>query len=291
MVCAHDLWVSPPRKQENFIRARFGPVWGFDPFRGKNYTVSKLWNLLFVWFEIWQVFLWLWYLKGRVLLIQNFAPKWACDNGAILGPKKCGLNGAIINRSASNLVCTHYYLVYPPGKLKNSIWDRFGQLLGLQTHFGAPKLRGLITMESDVHDVCNLAGMCGILMFKMWQCENFQFLSLSGPMEMGLFWVPKCAVSHKWWNFQPFCFKFGLCIWFLDISTGKTREAYLGPFWAPKLWGLTTMETVLQKIWNLAGFCCIMMSKIWQCANFQILFLTWPMGMGQFWVPKLRGRS
>ena len=33
-------------------------------------------------------------------------------------------------------------------------------------------------MESDVNDVCNLAGLCGIPMFKMWQCENFQILSL-----------------------------------------------------------------------------------------------------------------
>ena len=66
-------------------------------------------------------------------------------------------------------------------------------------------------MEPGVHDVCNLAGLCGILMFKMRQCENFQFLSLSGPMEMGLFWVPKCVVGHKWCNFQPFHFNFGLC--------------------------------------------------------------------------------
>ena len=88
------------------------------------------------------------------------------------------------------------------------IWTTFGVL----TLFGAPKLRGLITMEPGIHDVCNLAGLCGILMFKMWQCENFQFLSLSGPMEMGLFWVPNCAVGHKWCNFQPFHFKFGLCI-------------------------------------------------------------------------------
>ena len=63
------------------------------------------------------------------------------------------------------------------------IWATFVVL----TILGAPKLRGLITMEQDVHDVCNLASLCGILMFKMWQCANFQFLSLSGPMEMGLF--------------------------------------------------------------------------------------------------------
>ena len=132
------------------------------------------------------------------------------------------------------------------------IWTTFRVL----TLFGAPKLRGLITMKPGVHDVCNLAGLCGILMFKMWSVKNFQFLSLSGPMEMGLFWVPKCAVVHKWCNFQPFRFKFGLCTWFLDYSTGKTWETYLGHIWAafgvmtlfgaPKLRGLTTMETVLQ---------------------------------------------
>ena len=112
--------------------------------------------------------------------------------------------------------------------------------------FWGTKITRFHNYGTGCYDVWNLAGLCGILMFKMSQCENFQFLSLSGPMEMGLFWVQKC----------PFRFKFGLCIWFLDISTGKTWERYLGtylgpfwgndPFWAPKLWGPTTMETVLQ---------------------------------------------
>ena len=42
--------------------------------------------------------------------------KGAYGNGAILGPRSV-INGAIFNRSASNLVCNHYYLVSPPGKL------------------------------------------------------------------------------------------------------------------------------------------------------------------------------
>ena len=115
------------------------------------------------------------------------------------------------------------------------IWATFGVL----TLFGAPKLRGLITMEPDVHDVCNSAGLCGIPMFKMRQCENFQILSQTWSMGMGKFWVPKCAVGYKWYNFQPFRFKFGLCTWFLDICTGKIWETYLGtdlvPFWGSKI--------------------------------------------------------
>ena len=40
-------------------------------------------------------------------------------------------------------------------------------------------------MEPDVHDVCNLSGLCCIMMSKMWQCANFKFLSQNGPMGMG----------------------------------------------------------------------------------------------------------
>ena len=58
----------------------------------------------------------------------------------------------------------------------------------------------------------------------------------SGPkwnMGMGQFWVQESAVGHKWSNFQPFCFKFGLCTWFEDISTCKTENTFLRPICAP----------------------------------------------------------
>ena len=80
------------------------------------------------------------------------------------------INGAIFNRSASNLVCTHYYLVFPPGKLENSIWDRFGLFWGCWPFFGAPKVRGLISVDPDVLHICNFAGTFCIMMSKMWQC-------------------------------------------------------------------------------------------------------------------------
>ena len=55
------------------------------------------------------------------------------------------------------------------------------------SHFGAMtlfglQLGGLITLEPHVHDICNLPGICCIMRSKMWQCANFQFLSV------GLFW-------------------------------------------------------------------------------------------------------
>ena len=128
------------------------------------------------------------------------------------------------------------------------IWATFGVL----TLFRGTKVRGLITADPDVLYICNLAGTFCITMSKMWQCANFQFLSEEGPMEMGQFWVPECAVGHKWSNFQPFGFKFGLCTWFLAISTWKTGNTNLGTNWAPfgvltlfgaqKLRGLITME-------------------------------------------------
>ena len=49
------------------------------------------------------------------------------------------INKAIFNRSASNLVCTHYFLVSPPGKLKNSIWDTFGLFWGTNPFSGHQK--------------------------------------------------------------------------------------------------------------------------------------------------------
>ena len=150
-------------------------------------------------------------------------------------------------------------------------------------------------MEPDVHDVFNLAGLCGILMFKIWQCANFQFLSENRPMGIGQFWVPVSAVGHKWSNFQPFGFNIGLCTWFLDISTCKTWKSNLGIclgpfwgywpfFWAAKLIGLVTMEPALKYTWNLTGFCCIMMSKMWQYANFLYFFCKW----GNFGSQKVR---
>ena len=142
------------------------------------------------------------------------------------------INWAIFNRSASNLVCTHYYLVSPPGKLKNSIWDRFGHFWGTDPFFGAPKVRGLITADPDVLYICNLAGTFCVMMSKMWQWKNLQFPSKEGPMEMGQFWVPESAVGPKLSNFQPFRLKFGLCTWFLGISTWKTKKLHIGHIWA-----------------------------------------------------------
>ena len=72
------------------------------------------------------------------------------------------------------------------------IWAPFRVLT-----LGPTKLGGFITMEPDVHDVCNLCGLCCIMMSKIWQCANFQFLSENGPMGMRQFWVPKSAVGPK----------------------------------------------------------------------------------------------
>ena len=71
------------------------------------------------------------------------------------------------------------------------------------------------------------------MMSKMLQGKNLQFPSKEGTMEMGQFWVPKSAVSHKLSNFQPFGFKFGLYTWFQGISTWKTENFNMGPICAP----------------------------------------------------------
>ena len=55
---------------------------------------------------------------------------------------------------------------------------------------------GLITLETHVHAICNLPGICCIMRSKMWQCANFQFLSVNGPI-LGHFWAPKCAGGPK----------------------------------------------------------------------------------------------
>ena len=156
-----------------------GPIWalfGFWPFSGhKNYIVSKLWNLQFVWFEILQVFLWLWYLKGDRVLNSKFWPKMG-------------------------------------------IW------------------------------------------------------------EWGKFWVSESTVGHKWNNFQPFGFKFGLYSLLLGIYTCKTEKFPMEQIWAPfrvvtllrapKLRGLITMEPNVLDIYNFAGACSLMMSEMWRWANF-----------------------
>ena len=143
------------------------------------------------------------------------------------------INGAIFNRSASNLVCAHDFWVSPPGKLKNWLLNIFGPLLGYWPLFRGTKVRGLITADPDVLYICTFAGTFCITMSKMWQCANFQFLSEEGPMEMGQFWVPESAVGPKSCNFQPFRFNFGLYTWFLGISTWKTGKTNLGPICAP----------------------------------------------------------
>ena len=71
------------------------------------------------------------------------------------------------------------------------------------TLFGLQKLGGLITLEPHVHDICNLAGICYIMMSKMWQCANFQFLSVNGPI-WGIFGpqnvraVLNRAIFNRW---------------------------------------------------------------------------------------------
>ena len=72
---------------------------------------------------------------------------------------------------------------------------------------------------------------------------------------MGQFWVPESAVGHKWSNFQPFSFKFGLYSLLLGISNWKIKKFNLGQIWAPfvvltlfgaqKLCGLISMDIAL----------------------------------------------
>ena len=69
---------------------------------------------------------------------------------------------------------------------------------------------------------------------------------------MGQFRVPGSAVGHKWSNFQPFGFKFGLYSLLLGSSTWKTKKYQFGAnlcpflgtdlFGAHKLRGIITME-------------------------------------------------
>ena len=141
------------------------------------------------------------------------------------------INGAIFNRSASNLDCTHDFWVSPPGKLGNwpylgHIWAPFGAL----TLFGAQKLRCLITFDAVVHLIWNLAGFSLVMISKRWYGPKFLIFPLNRHMGMGQFWVPESAFGDKWSNFQPFHFKFGLYTWFLGISTWQTWKTNLGQF-------------------------------------------------------------
>ena len=98
-------------------------------------------------------------------------------------------------------------------------------------NFGATKLRGLITLKANAPEICNLVGMCCIMMSKMWQCTNFQFLSESRLLKIGQFWVP------KWSNFQPFHFKFGMCACLRGICTWETIKFHLRSIWATPFLG------------------------------------------------------
>ena len=114
----------------------------------------------------------------------------------------------------------------------------------------------------------------------------------------GAIWVPKSAVGHKWSNFQPFGFKFGLYPLLLGISTWKIKKLHIGDIWATfwvltlfgaqKLRCLITFDAVVHLIWNLAGFSLVMISKRWYGPKFLIFPLNRHMGMGQFWSQKVR---
>ena len=131
---------------------------------------------------------------------------------------------------------------------------------------------------------------------KGWQGPKYPNLTVNGPMGIGQFWVPESAVGHKWSNFQPFGFKFGLYSLLLGISTWKIKKFHLGQIWATlgywpffgaqKLRGLITADPDVLYICNFAGTFCITMSKMWQCANFQFRFEEGPMEMGQLGVPE-----
>ena len=117
-------------------------------------------------------------------------------------------------------------------------------------------------------------------------------------MGMGQFWFSESAVGHKWNNFQPFGFKFGLCTWFLGISTWKIKKLHIGHIWATfgvltlfgaqKLRCLITFDAVVHLIWNLAGFSLVMISKRWYGPKFLIFPLNRHMGMGNFGSQKVR---
>ena len=140
-------------------------------------------------------------------------------------------------------------------KIKKLHMGQTWALLGNWPLFGAPKVRGLITLDPDVLYICNITGAFCIMKSIMWQCANLQFPSEKGPMGMGQFWVPESAVGLKLSNFQPFRFNFGLCTWFLGISTWKTGNTNLEPicalfgiltfFGAPKLHSLITLKIAL----------------------------------------------
>ena len=131
-LCTWFLGIST-WKTANSNLGQFFPLLGHWPFLGpKNYEVSKLLKRMTIWFEIWQFSLWLWYLKGGRVLNSQFCPLMGLWELANFGSQKVRsvINWAIFNRSASNLVCTHYYLVSPPDKQERPIWGQFVSLLG-----------------------------------------------------------------------------------------------------------------------------------------------------------------
>ena len=94
----------------------------------------------------------------------------------------------------------------------------------------------------------------------------------NGPMGMGQFWVPESAVGHKWSNFQPFSFKFGLYSLLHGISTCKNKKFHMGQIWAllgywpflgaPKVRGLISVDPDILDICNFSVTFCIIMSKM-----------------------------
>ena len=124
------------------------------------------------------------------------------------------INGAIFNRFASNLDCTHDFKVSPAGEQERQIWGQFVPLLGFLTLFGTQKLGGLISMEPAPQWTWNMTGFCCIMMSKMWQYANFKFLSEKRPVGMGQFWVPEDAVVLNRAIFNCFASNFDCAIYF-----------------------------------------------------------------------------
>ena len=198
LVCAHDFGVSLHLENRKFSYGPdLGPFGVLTLFGHQNYIISKLWNLLSIWFEIWQVFLWLYYLQGGSVVNAKFCPKMGLWKLGNFGSKKVRsvLNGAIFNCSASNLVCAHDFKISPPRTLKNSIWDRFGPFLGTDP-FWANKIRRSHNYGTG-RSCLQFVRLVLLMMYKILQCANFLFLSENGPMGMGQFWVPKSAVGPK----------------------------------------------------------------------------------------------
>ena len=164
------------------------------------------------------------------------------------------INGAIFNRFAWNLDCTHDFKVSPPGKQKISIWGQFVPFWGADP-FRGTKIQFLITFAAVVHFIWNLAGFSLVMISKRCWGPKFLILAPIGPMGKGQFWVPESAIGHKWSIFQWFGFTFGLYSLLLGSYTRKTKKCHMGHIWTPfgvltlfgaqKFWGLITMEIAL----------------------------------------------